>query len=114
MEQRTAATGPGVQRLLGFGREAYCLAARVLGSHQDAEDAVQQAYLGAFRSPPRGLPSEEARAWFLKVVANSARKDCRSRRRNSRAVEDSGVLDDRGVTARADIAKFLQDVAGQQ
>ncbi len=89
------------QRLLELSNPAYRLAFRVLGSHEAAEDAVQQAYLNALRYLDRGGRPEQERTWFLKVVANAARDSRRSetsRRRGEAAVEarqDAGPGPDR-------------------
>jgi RNA polymerase sigma-70 factor (ECF subfamily) len=59
--------------LVAYRDQAYLLAYRILGNSQDAEDAVQQAFLQAIRffsSCPRGL---EARPWFLRIVVNTAK-----------------------------------------
>ena len=69
-----------VQRLLGLSDPAYQLAVRILGAHDMAEDAVQQAYLDAFRHLQSSRPPEEERTWFLRVVANAARKQRRKER----------------------------------
>lgn len=82
-EEKTA------ERLLAYGAPAYRLAARVLGSHEGAEDAVQQAYLEALGRLRAAPPPRDARTWFLKVVVLVARHRRRSeanRRRREAAV----------------------------
>jgi RNA polymerase sigma factor (sigma-70 family) len=98
-----------VGRLLGLHAAAYRLALSVLGSDADAEDAVQQAYLAAVRQLRMQPPSQNERAWFLKIVTNQARLHIRGevhrRRREAmaaaeRAVETSTAPPD-GETLRA-------------
>jgi RNA polymerase sigma-70 factor (ECF subfamily) len=61
---------------------AYRLAAVILGDAVEAEDAVHDAALAAWRS--RGLLREEARfeAWFTRIVVNGCRDRLRARRRH--------------------------------
>jgi RNA polymerase sigma factor (sigma-70 family) len=74
--------------LLVHSRQAYKLAVRVLGSATDADDVVQQAYVKVLQHPPAGVPVNELRAWFLRVVANAARDHLRgeARRRKREAM----------------------------
>src|SRR5581483_356979 len=87
-EPETRADAPHLA-LLAHHREAFVLAYRLLGNAADAEDAVQEAYLRAFkyrRSVPAGA---EGRLWFLKVTANAAlheRGKCVRRRTREEAV----------------------------
>jgi RNA polymerase sigma factor (sigma-70 family) len=65
-------------------RPAYVLALRLVGSPEDAEDVVQQAYLNACRSLRDGPPPDEARTWFLTVVANAAKNHLQASGRRAR------------------------------
>jgi RNA polymerase sigma-70 factor, ECF subfamily len=56
---------------------AYRLAFGMLRSEADAEDAVQEAALNAWRGFHRFRPDADLRPWFLTIVANR----CRSLRR---------------------------------
>jgi len=76
--------------LLTLQGRAYHLAARILDSSSQAEDAVQQAYLKALQHPPNAVPPAELRTWFLTVVANTAR-DLR-RRRAARKRREAKVI----------------------
>ncbi len=76
-------------RLLGLAGSAYQVAARVLGRTEGAEDVVQEAYLRAWKQLRAGAPPESERAWFLKVVANTAREQLRAnaaRRRREKSM----------------------------
>ena len=70
----------------------YCL--RLLGSPEEAEDAVQATYLNACRSLMDGFEPEAAQAWLFKVAHNV----CLTRQRFARA--DLGV-------GRASVRQFL-------
>jgi RNA polymerase sigma-70 factor (ECF subfamily) len=50
---------------------AFSLARFLLGNDEDAEDAVQEAALRAFRFFD-GFRGQNSRAWFLRIVRNSA------------------------------------------
>jgi len=58
------------RRILG-----YCL--RRLRSHEDAEDAVQQTFLNAYRGLRKGTTPRSELAWLFKIAENV----CRERRR---------------------------------
>jgi RNA polymerase sigma factor (sigma-70 family) len=52
-------------------REAYALAYRITGSHADAEDALQEASLRAFRAVGN-VEDSTARAWVMTIMRNTA------------------------------------------
>ena len=58
---------------------AYRLAVAMLRSHTDAEDAVQDAVLKAWRHFGRFEREAEMRPWLLAIVANECRRQRRSR-----------------------------------
>jgi RNA polymerase sigma-70 factor (ECF subfamily) len=60
---------------------AYRLAAVILGSAIEAEDAVADAGLAAWRSFPKLREPERFEAWFERIVVNVCRDRLRSRRR---------------------------------
>jgi RNA polymerase sigma-70 factor (ECF subfamily) len=62
-------------------REAFRLAFAMLQNVAEAEDAVQDATIRAWRSLPHFRAGEDFQPWFLTIVANR----CRTRRRTARA-----------------------------
>ncbi len=71
---------------------AYAVARRILGDHQDAQDAVQEAYLRAWRhfSAFRG---GDLRPWLLAIVRNAA-LTLRRRRTRERAAAPVEVVEE--------------------
>lgn len=69
------------------------LAARVMGSVEEGEDVLQDAYLRAYRSMVEGGFDERARVetWLQRIVTNAAIDALRSRRR--RAARDTGLVE---------------------
>ena len=55
----------------------------VLGTTEGAGDALQEATVKAWRATRRLDPERGFRAWFLRIVANTARNDRRSRSRRA-------------------------------
>src|ERR1700675_2110480 len=58
---------------------AYRLAVGMLRSESDAEDAVQEAVLNAWRHFGRFRRDSDLRPWLFKIVANECRDQRRSR-----------------------------------
>src|SRR5215472_7137163 len=69
---------------------AYNLARWLLRNHQDAEDAVQEAYLHAFRSFDGFRGGSEGRAWLLAIVRNT----CYTRLKRYRVAELTDAFDE--------------------
>lgn len=59
------------------------MATVVIGTTDGAGDAVQAATLRAWRARRRIDPGQGFRAWYLRIVANTARNDRRSRTRRA-------------------------------
>jgi RNA polymerase sigma-70 factor, ECF subfamily len=53
-------------------RRAYAVARAIVLTHEDAEDAVQEGFLHAFRALHRFLPDQAFGAWLHRIVANAA------------------------------------------
>src|SRR5262249_43843023 len=69
----------------GCGR----FAMRMLGNRHDAEDALQEAFLAAYRSLGRYRERHAFRGWLYRILVNRCRSAARQRRRrNRRFVEE--------------------------
>ncbi len=53
-------------------RRAYAVARSIVLTHEDAEDAVQEGFLHAFKALDRFLPDQAFAAWLHRIVANAA------------------------------------------
>ena len=53
-------------------RRAYAVARAIVVNHEDAEDAVQDGFLHAYRALERFLPDQAFGAWLHRIVANAA------------------------------------------
>ncbi|HJU69121.1 MAG TPA: sigma-70 family RNA polymerase sigma factor [Gemmatimonadaceae bacterium] len=53
-------------------RRAYAVARAIVLDHHDAEDAVQDGFLHAYRALSRFRPGEPFGAWLHRIVANAA------------------------------------------
>ena len=82
------------------------LAYAMLQNAHDAEDAVQEATLKAWRAVDRVREGSPLRPWFLTIVAN----ECRQRRRNRwwsvTKMADLGEIASPGPEANEDIAEL--------
>jgi RNA polymerase sigma-70 factor, ECF subfamily len=61
-------------------RRAYAVARAIVATHEDAEDAVQEGFLHAFRALDRFLTGQPFGAWLHRIVANAALDLTRRRR----------------------------------
>lgn len=61
-------------------RRAYAVARAIVLSHEDAEDAVQEGFLHAFRALDRFVAGQSFGAWLHRIVANAALDLTRRRR----------------------------------
>lgn len=89
-----------------YQRRLYLYALRILRNHEDAEDAVQDAFVRAYRALAKGAakPPDDARltAWLFKITLNVARyrlhrKQLAQRRADemSDSIFSQGALEDR-------------------
>lgn len=53
-------------------RRAYAVARAIVANHEDAEDAVQDGFIHAYRALDRFLPDQAFGAWLHRIVANAA------------------------------------------
>ena len=53
-------------------RRAYAVARAIVLTHEDAEDAVQEGFLHAYRALGRFLPGQPFGAWLYRIVTNAA------------------------------------------
>lgn len=53
-------------------RRVYTVARAMLFTHEDAEDAVQEAFMRAYRALERFRPEQAFGAWLHRIVANAA------------------------------------------
>ena len=73
-----------------FGRRAYAVAHRLLGRREDAEDAVQQAFLRAYESRASYDARWRFNTWFYRILVNTCVDELR-RRRPTEPVEASDI-----------------------
>lgn len=85
-------------------RDGYRLARRILRRHEDADDALQESYVKAFRALDR---FEEGRAfgpWFATIVARTALSALRQEKRRS-----ADSLDDPAPEGNVPLAERVAD-----
>jgi RNA polymerase sigma-70 factor (ECF subfamily) len=73
-----AAAFAGLVRL--HQRRAYAVARAIVLSHEDAEDAVQEGFLHAYKALDRFRPEQAFGAWLHRIVANAALDIARRRK----------------------------------
>lgn len=55
-----------------YRQRAYAVARAIVLTHEDAEDAVQEGFLHAYRALQRFRPEQAFGAWLHRIVANAA------------------------------------------
>jgi len=85
----------------------YTLAARVLGSREDAADAVQDALVRAWLALPKFRGDARFSTWLYRIVVNSAH-DVRAKRRDRLVEEPPDPVDPRDRFAEQELSGELQ------
>jgi RNA polymerase sigma-70 factor, ECF subfamily len=85
----------------------YTLAARVLGSREDAADAVQEALLRAWLALPKFRGDARFSTWLYRIVVNAAH-DVRAKRRERPIEEPPDPADPRDRFADQELSSELQ------
>lgn len=82
-------------------KNAYNLALRMLGSAEDAEDAVQEAFLKAYRSLNDFRQDSRFSVWLYRIVSNLCLDQLRRRKRQ--AEQSLTVEDESGEETELDV-----------
>jgi RNA polymerase sigma-70 factor, ECF subfamily len=115
LTSRVAAASSSFDQLVGPWIEpGYRLAVAMLADPDEAQDAVQEAAINAWRSLDRLREPEQARTWFLSIVANRCRSIARrhwwTRGRNPLVASATSGPEDQIVRA-TDIARGMGRLA---
>lgn len=91
-------------------RRAYAVARAITVEHEDAEDAVQDAFLHAYRALGRFDAAYPFGAWLARIVANAALDLVRRRRvRVTEEIPASAALPFRDPAESAELKSRLKD-----
>jgi RNA polymerase sigma-70 factor, ECF subfamily len=91
--------------LLERYRDAYTrFAVRMLGSHADADDVLQSAWMRAFRNLASCRDPERFGAWLYQIVVNECRTYATRRGRRDKRFEGDERLDQLAVVDESDPA----------
>lgn len=89
-------------------RRAYAVARAITATHEDAEDAVQEGFLHAYRALDRFRPEQAFGAWLHRIVANAALDIGRRRRvRDADSLTDSVALPFRDPAEQDELRRRL-------
>lgn len=79
----------------------------VLGNDQDAEDAVQTAWINAYRALASFRADASFRSWVTRIAVNEASARLRRHRRFSEVPLEEGTMDDSAGPAQVAFAEEL-------
>ena len=95
-------------------RRAYTVARAIVANHEDAEDAVQEAFLHAYRALERFQPDQAFGAWLHRIVANAALDITRRRKvREADELPESVASPFRDPAESDELRTRLQDALGK-
>jgi RNA polymerase sigma-70 factor (ECF subfamily) len=89
----------------------FTLALRTLGNEQDAEDALQQAFLRVHRALPGFRGESKLSTWIWQVAASVALSQRRRRRPPAAALDELGEEEPQAADAAPDAAAVADDDA---
>jgi RNA polymerase sigma-70 factor (ECF subfamily) len=78
--------------VLQHQRQAYSIAYRFMGNHEDASDLAQEAFVRAFQSISKFREESSFKTWIHHIVANVCRDELRRRNRHPVSSLDEPVL----------------------
>ena len=91
-------------------RRAYAVARAIVVNHEDAEDAVQEAFLHAYKALHRFLPDQAFGAWLHRIVANAALDITRRRKvRDADELPETVASPFRDPAEASELATRLRD-----
>jgi RNA polymerase sigma-70 factor (ECF subfamily) len=91
--------------VLGYQKRAFSIAYRITGSVEDARDAVQEAFVRAFRSREDFRGEAAVTTWFHRVVVNASLDVLRKRASLPVAVEEIPERPEHGVVRPEESAR---------
>ena len=89
-------------------RGVFLAAASILGNDADAEDAVQQAFMKAYRNLARFRKESKFSTWLIQIAINDARMKLRKDRRHLYKAIDAGQQTSEGDYIPTDFADWRE------
>ena len=91
-----------------YERGVFLAAASILGNDADAEDAVQQAFMKAYRNLARFRKESKFSTWLIQIAINDARMKLRKDRRHLYKAIDAGQQTSEGDYIPTDFADWRE------
>jgi len=123
VRQSSVPAGEATSRLYErYGRQIFAFCLHQLGNREEAEDAVQTAFMNAFNGLRRGGSPEFESAWLFKIALNVCvdRRRTSSRRRTVESPSDFETLEELAPSHEGDtdelfgLSKALRSMPEQQ
>ncbi len=99
--------------LVARHRDRFARFARhMMGNREDAEEALQDAFVRAYRSLDRCVEPNRFDAWLYRILANRCRTAAARRRRRERTfVSDDRALDQAGSRPETERSEWREELA---
>lgn len=95
-------------------RRAYAVARAIVLTHEDAEDAVQEGFLHAYKALDRFLPDQPFGAWLYRIMANASLDLVRRRKvRDADELPEAVPVPFRDPGEADELRRRLHDALGQ-
>ncbi len=94
LQAKSGSTSAFEQLVERFETRIFRIAQRITKHHQDSEDAVQNAFLKAFRNLPRFRGDSSFYTWLVRIAVNESIMTLRRRRTNEFSIDEPCEFDE--------------------
>jgi RNA polymerase sigma-70 factor (ECF subfamily) len=99
-----------------YHRAVYTLCYRMVSRAEDAEDATQATFVGAFRGLPKFRGHSSLKTWIYRIAVNESLNLLRQRRSTPLLLDDDAVICDNanGIVEKAAVQVALRQMRPEQ
>lgn len=103
------------QLISGYQKKVFNIALKMLGNHEDASEAAQEALIKVFRSISGFKEESSISTWIYRIATNTCLDELRKRKNNRVVYLDEEIkLDDNEVTRQIEDDRPTPDILAEQ